>query len=105
MKAAKIAMILVGILSLIFWVRSDYGDLGSLVKTLPFCGGHKPSFYDVGAVALIALLFSGLSRLKRSERREDDTSDVDYEYDDDGDGWEGDEDQEDKDQEDERDDY
>ena len=95
MKAAKITLILVAIFSLIFWVRSDCGDFGSLVKTLPFCGGHKPSFHDVGALTLIALLFWGLSRLKSSGRTEDDTSDTDYEDDDDSDGWGEDEDEED----------
>ena len=100
MTAAKITMILVAIFSLIFWVRSDHGDLGNLVKTLPFCGGHKPSVYDVGAVALIVLLFWGLSRLKGSGQTDDDTSADDYEYDVDGDSWE-----EDEDQQDERDDY
>ena len=95
MKAAKITLILVAIFSLILWVRSDHGDFGSLVKTLPFCGGHKPSFHDVGALALIALLFWGLNRLKGPGRTEDDISDVDYEYDDDDGGWGEDEDEED----------
>ena len=100
MKAAQIALILIVIFSLIFWVRADNDDLGNLVKILPFCGGHKPSFYDVGAMALIALLCWGLSRLKGASRTEDDSSADNYEYDVDGDGWE-----EAQDQDDERDDY
>ena len=90
MKFAKIALIIVLIFSLVSWVRSDHGDFGSLVKTLPFCGGHKVSFYDVGAIALIVLLFWGLSRLKSSGQKEDDAADSDYEYEEDG-GWEQDE--------------
>ena len=95
MKSAswKIVLILVGTFFVISWLRTDHGGFGNVVKTLPFCGGHRPSFYDIGAIALIVFLFWGFRRLKGFGQQ---TSGTDYDEDDwDDDQWDEDEDDED----------
>jgi hypothetical protein len=64
MKAAKLVLILIVTMGLILFVRG--GRDFNLVKSLPFCGGHKPGFYDFGAIALVVLMLWGLGRLKQS---------------------------------------
>jgi hypothetical protein len=70
MRSAKIVIVLLVVCALLAWVRTG-GDFGHIAKVLPFCGGHKPSFYDVGALILIAMAVTALSRRRRSS---DDTS-------------------------------
>ena len=79
MKAVKVVLILVGTFFVISWLRQDHGGFGSVVKTLPFCGGYRPSFYDIGAIALVILLFWGFRRLKGVGRDTDEPDDVGYE--------------------------
>ena len=67
MRSAKIAVILVIIISLILWCRRDY-DFGHIARVLPFSGGHRPGIYDIGAVAIVLLLLWGFSRLKSGAR-------------------------------------
>jgi len=69
MKAAKIALILIGMVALMCWVRGGAGF--DIAKALPFCGGHEPGIYDIGAIAVILLLFWGLGRTKRARHQED----------------------------------
>ena len=64
MKAAMVVLILIVTMGLIVFVRG--GRDFSLVKAIPFCGGHKPGLYDFGAIALFTLMLWGLGRLKRS---------------------------------------
>ena len=71
MKAAKIVLVLLVTMGLVVFVRG--GRDFSLAKALPFCGGHKPGFYDFGALALLALAAWGLTRLHRPSRAEDPT--------------------------------
>jgi len=97
MKAAKIAIILVIIVSLILWCRSDY-DIGHIARILPFSSGHRPSLYDLAAIVLIGLAISGLARLRRrssSQEREPPADTDEYELDDDSDSEYCDEDQDD----------
>ncbi len=67
MKAAKIAVVIVVISSLVVWCRSSF-DFGHIARSLPFSGGHRPGIYDVSAVAVLLLLLWGFSRLKRGAR-------------------------------------
>jgi hypothetical protein len=69
MRAAKIAIILLVILTLMIWVRSGQ-DLGHLAKIIPFCSGNPPSLYDFGALALVIMCFLALRRLKRANEDE-----------------------------------
>jgi len=92
-------LILAGTFFVISWLREDHGDFGSVVRTLPFCGGYKPSFYDIGAVALIVLLIWGFRRLKGVGRDtgepSDDSYEDEYEWEEEPDDDEEDEDDED----------
>ena len=95
MKNVKIVLILIGTFFVVSWLRQGHGDFGSVVKTLPFCGGHRPGFYDVGAIALIILLFWGFGRLKRHGQQSSGTNCNDDEYDWD-DQWDAEDDDEDE---------
>ena len=64
MKSAKLVLVLLVTMGLIVFVRG--GRDFSLPKALPFCGGHKPGFYDFGALCLIVLMLWGLGRLRRT---------------------------------------
>jgi len=97
MKAAKITVILVIIVSLMLWCRSDY-DIGHIARVLPFSSGNHPGLYDVAAIVLIGLAISGLARMKRSsssQEQEPQTDTDEYELDDDSDSEYCDEDQDD----------
>ena len=96
MKAAKITIILVIIVSLILWCRSDY-DIGHIARVLPFSSGNHPGLYNLAAIVLIVLAFRGLARLRpRSSSQEQPPADTDeYELDDDSDSEYCDEDQDD----------
>lgn len=62
MRAVMIALVLLMIAGLINFVRG--GDF-HIAKTLPFCGGHEPGIYDVGAVLIIIIAIWGMRRLVR----------------------------------------
>ncbi len=79
MKAAKIAVVIVIIASLILWCRQSF-DFGHIARSLPFSGGHRPGIYDVGTVAVLLIMLWGFSRLNSRGRRTDET--VDFEDDD-----------------------
>ncbi len=95
MRAAKIAVVIVVISSLVVWCRSSF-DFGHIARSLPFGGGHRPGIFDVGAVMMLLLGLWGLSRLRGGRERGDKASDIEdnepaedpyegYETDDDGD--------------------
>jgi len=69
MRAAKIAIILLVILTLMIWVRSGQ-DLGHLAKIVPFCSGNPPSLYDFAALALVLMCFLALCCLKHAHEDE-----------------------------------
>jgi hypothetical protein len=69
MRLAKIVVVLIVIAALITWVRAGT-NFGHIVRCLPFLGGHKPGFYDVGALTLLGLAVWGISRLGRSRKGE-----------------------------------
>ena len=62
MQLVKITLIVTITAVIINFVRSGLDF--HIAKVLPFCGGYKPSFYAFCAIALVALLFWGLNRLK-----------------------------------------
>lgn len=87
MKAAKITVILVCVLSLISWLRKDY-DFGHIARVLPFSSGHQPSFYDAAAIVLLIMIILGLARLRNGpashdDAEADDTYECEYEADED----------------------
>jgi hypothetical protein len=69
MRLAKITLVLIAIAALINWVRAGH-DFGHIARCLPFCGGHRPGFCDVGALALLGLAAWGLARLNRPSKEE-----------------------------------
>ncbi len=67
MKAGSIILVLIGAMGIIIFIRG--GRDFSLPQVLPFCGGHRPGFYDFGAVCLLALMLWGLGRLRGTGRQ------------------------------------
>ena len=63
MKAAKIILIVIPTLCLLAWIQRSC-HIGHIARTLPFCGGWQPDFFDVGAIVLIILCIQGFRRLK-----------------------------------------
>jgi hypothetical protein len=74
MKAAKITVVLLLILTSMIWVRFGQ-DLGHLARTIPFCSGNPPSLYDFGALALVIMCFLALRRLKHAQVAEPEAPD------------------------------
>ena len=72
MRAVMIALALLMIAGLINFVRG--GDF-HIAKTLPFCGGHEPGLYDVGAVIMIIIAIWGIRRVVRNADRDSKTPD------------------------------
>jgi len=70
MKLLKVILIILLISLFINFIRG--GSTFHIAKTLPFCGGFDPSFYDVGALCLILLLIWGLFRLWALGRNDND---------------------------------
>lgn len=75
MKAAKIIGVILLLGALIGWVRHGQ-DVGHIARSLPFCGGHKPGFYDLGALAVLGLVLWGLSRLRNAGKSDDPDGDA-----------------------------
>jgi len=69
-KAAKVTIVLLLILTLMIWVRSSGQDLGHIAKIIPFCSGNPPGLYDFASLILIAMCFFGLRRLKQAQAAE-----------------------------------
>ena len=66
MKAAQILFIVIPTLCLLAWIQRSC-RIDHIARTLPFCGGWQPDFFDVGAIALILLCVQGLRRLKHRD--------------------------------------
>jgi len=66
MKSVKICLIILLAAVLINWVRE--GDGFHISHVLPFMSGKPISFYDIGCIGLLCLLFWGIGRLKKNKR-------------------------------------
>ena len=82
MKAAKLTIILIIILTLMVWVRASGHDLGHLAKIIPFCSGNPPSLYDFGAIVLILMCIFALRRLKQTQEAEREAQDSSHDSED-----------------------
>ena len=70
MKAAKIVLVLVLSAALIHNAKIGYRYF--LPQTLPFCGGLRPSIYDLIGILMIILFVYLLRRMSRQKRRSND---------------------------------
>ncbi len=69
-KTVQVVLVILLIAALIGWVRNGR-DVGPIARCLPFCGGHRPAFYDLGGLAMLGLGIWGLARLKNAGKADD----------------------------------
>lgn len=63
MKAAKITLIVIVVITLIGFVRRDYHF--DLVNILPFCSGYSPGKHDLVGVVMVGVTIAAARRLCR----------------------------------------
>ena len=65
MKAAQITAVVIAVFITLRWLCGN--EAFALPTILPWLGGHEPSFYDFGALALIIIAILGLRHLSRNQ--------------------------------------